>query len=192
VVQRPAVRYAQNGAVHIAYQVVGEGERDLVLVQGFLCHRDMDWELAVMADFCRKLASFRRLILFDKRGTGLSDRGAGIASLEERMDDVRAVMDAAGSERAVMMGVSEGAPMCVLFAATYPERTDALVLHGGMARSTEAADYPWAPPALGAIEAAVELVEPYFFNGQDIELWIPRLLTIHRPSSGSGVSAAPR
>jgi class 3 adenylate cyclase len=175
VVQRPAVRYAQNGAVHIAYQVVGEGERDLVLVQGFLCHRDMDWELAVMADFCRKLASFRRLILFDKRGTGLSDRGAGIASLEERMDDVRAVMDAAGSERAVMMGVSEGAPMCVLFAATYPERTDALVLHGGMARSTEAADYPWAPPALGAIEAAVELVEPYFFNGQDIELWIPSL-----------------
>lgn len=175
VVERPPVSYAQNHGVHIAYQVVGEGERDLVLVQGFLSHRDMDWDLPALARFCRMLGSFSRLILFDKRGTGLSDRVAGIATLEERMDDVRAVMDAAGSERAVLMGVSEGAPMCVLFAATYPERTGALVLHGGMARSTEADDYPWAPPALGAVEAAVELVEPYFFNGQDIELWIPSL-----------------
>jgi len=169
------VRYAQNETVHIAYQVVGEGERDFVLVQGYLSHIDMDWEHPGMARFFRTLASFSRLILFDKRGTGLSDRGVGIATLEERMDDVRAVMDAAGSERAVLMGVSEGAPMCLLFAATYPERTHALVLHGGMARSTEAPDYPWAPPAAGAIEAAIELIEPYFFTGEDIDLWVPSL-----------------
>jgi class 3 adenylate cyclase len=175
VLDRPPVRYAQNGEAHIAYQVVGEGEPDLVLVQGFLSHVDLDWEQPDTARFFRALASFSRLILFDKRGTGLSDRAAGIATLEDRMDDVRAVMDAAGSERAVLMGVSEGAPMCLLFAATYPERTHALVLHGGMARSTEAPDYPWAPPVEGAIEAAVELIEPYFFNGEDIELWMPSL-----------------
>jgi len=163
----------QNEGVHIAYQVVGEGERDLVLVQGYLSHLDMDWEHPPMARFFRALASFNRLILFDKRGTGLSDRGVGIATLETRMDDVRAVMDAARSERAVLMGVSEGAPMCLLFAATYPERTHALVLHGGMTRSTEAPDYPWAPPAAAAVEAAVELIEPYFFAGEDIELWVP-------------------
>lgn len=171
----PPVRYAQNEDVHIAYQVVGEGERDLVLVQGYLSHIDMDWEHPAMARFFSALASFSRLILFDKRGTGLSDRAVGIATLEERMDDVRTVMDAAGSERAVLMGVSEGAPMCLLFAATYPERTHALVLHGGMARSTEAPDYPWAPPAEGAVEAAIELIEPYFFTGEDIELWVPSL-----------------
>jgi class 3 adenylate cyclase len=175
VIEPSPVRYAQNEDVHIAYQLVGEGERDLVLVQGYLSHIDMDWEHPAMARFFRTLASFSRLILFDKRGTGLSDRAVGIATLEERMDDVRAVMDAAGSERAVLMGVSEGAPMCLLFAATYPERTHALVLHGGMARSTEAPDYPWAPPAAGAIEAAVELIEPYFFTGEDIELWVPSL-----------------
>jgi class 3 adenylate cyclase len=169
------VTYAQNGEVHIAYQVVGQGERDLVLVQGFLSHLDMQWEQPVMADFFRTLASFTRLILFDKRGTGLSDRAFGIGTLEERMDDVRSVMDAAGSERAVLMGVSEGAPMCLLFAATYPERTEALVLHGGMARSTEAPDYPWAPPAEAAIEAAIDLVEPCVHTGDDIEIWIPSL-----------------
>jgi class 3 adenylate cyclase len=173
VIEPPPVRYVQNEGVHIAYQVVGEGERDLVLVQGYLSHLDMDWEHPPMARFFRALASFNRLILFDKRGTGLSDRGVGIATLETRMDDVRAVMDAAGSERAVLMGVSEGVPMCLLLAATYPERTHALVLHGGMARSTEAPDYPWAPPAAAAVEAAVELIEPYFFAGEDIELWVP-------------------
>jgi class 3 adenylate cyclase len=173
VIEPPPVRYVQNEDVHIAYQVVGEGDRDLVLVQGYLSHLDMDWEHPPMARFFRALASFNRLILFDKRGTGLSDRAVGIATLEERMDDVRAVMDAAESDRAVLMGVSEGAPMCLLFAATYPERTHALVLHGGMARSTEAPDYPWGPPAAAAVEAAVELIEPYFFAGEDIDLWVP-------------------
>ena len=169
------MRYAQNGDVHIACRVLGEGERDLVLVQGFLSHIDMEWEQPEMARFLRKLASFSRLVLFDKRGTGLSDRAVGVGTLEEGMDDVRAVMDAVESERAVLMGVSEGAPMCVLFAATYPDRTDALVLHGGMARSTEAPDYPWAPPAEAAMEAASELVGPYLFTGEDIDIWAPSL-----------------
>jgi pimeloyl-ACP methyl ester carboxylesterase len=175
VTEPPPVQYAQNDGVHIAYQPIGEGERDLVLVQGYFSHIDMDWQQPVMARFVRALASFNRVILFDKRGTGLSDRAVPIATLEERMDDVRAVMDAAGSERAVLMGVSEGAPMSLLFAATYPERTHALVLHGGMARSTEAPDYPWAPPAPAALDAAVELIQPSFFTGDDIDLWVPSL-----------------
>jgi pimeloyl-ACP methyl ester carboxylesterase len=140
----------------------------------------MGWEQPVMAGFFDKLASFTRLILFDKRGTGLSDRNVGIGTLEGRMDDVRAVMEAAGSDRAVLMGVSEGAPMCVLFAATYPERTEALVLHGGMARSTEAPDYPWAPPAEAAMQAAVELVSPGLYAGDQIEIFAPSLADDHQ------------
>jgi class 3 adenylate cyclase len=175
VVGRTPVRYAQSGDVHIAYQVVGENERDLVLVQGFMSHLDLAWENPELARMFRSLASFSRLILFDKRGTGLSDRSVGAPTLEERMDDVRAVMDAAGSEHAVLMGISEGAPMCILFAATYPERTDALVLHGGMARSTEAPDYPWAPPADGLVEAARELVMPVVYEAEDIDIWMPSL-----------------
>ena len=171
----PPVRYAQSGDVNVAYQVVGENERDLVLVQGFASHLDLAWEQPELARMFRSLASFSRLILFDKRGTGLSDRSVGAPTLEERMDDVRAVMDAAGSEHAVLMGVSEGAPMCILFAATYPERTDALVLYGGMARSTEAPDYPWAPPADGLVEAAEELVMPVVYEGEDIDIWMPSL-----------------
>ncbi len=169
------VQYAQNEAVHLAYQVVGEGERDLVLVQGFMSHLDLEWENPGMAHFLRSLASIARLILFDKRGTGLSDRAVGTPTLEERMDDVRAVMDAAGSERAALMGISEGAPMCLLFAATYPERTEALVLHGGMARSTEAPDYPWAAPAEGFAEAATELIMPVVYEAEDIDIWMPSL-----------------
>src|ERR687898_3586800 len=108
VIQPSPVQYAQSESVHVAYQVVGEGERDLVLVQGFVSHLDLEWYNPHMARFIRGLASFSRLILFDKRGTGLSDRAVAPATLEERMDDVRAVMDAAGSERAVLMGMSGG------------------------------------------------------------------------------------
>ena len=169
------MRYAQSENVHIAYQVVGEGERDLVLVEGFVSHLDMEWDNPSQARFFRGLASFARLIRFDKRGTGLSDRAVAIGTLEERMDDVRAVMDAAGSERAVLMGISEGAPMCLLFAATYPERTHALVLQGGMARSIEAPDYPWASPADAVIEAGVELITPGLYTGDDMEIWAPSL-----------------
>lgn len=140
----PDVRYAKSGDVSIAYQVVGDGPRDLVLAPGFISHLEIDWEYSAHARFLHRLASFSRLILFDKRGTGLSDRPGGLPDLETRMDDVRAVMDAAGSERAVLFGYSEGGPMSCLFAATYPERTSALVLYGTYAKRQDPdEDYPW-------------------------------------------------
>ena len=145
----PAVQYARSGDVDIAYQVVGDGPFALVFVQGWVSNIEYVWEEPTFARFLRRLASFSRLILFDKRGTGLSDR-VGIdelPTLEQRMDDVRAVMDAVGVERAALLGVSEGGPMCVLFAATYPERTDALVMIGAYARRLWAEDYrPGATP----------------------------------------------
>ena len=129
----PETRYARSGNVRIAYQVLGSGPFDLVYVPGYVSNMDLYWEGPAWSDFFSRLASFSRLILFDKRGTGLSDRMAGVATLEERMDDVRAVMDAALSEKAALYGVSEGGPMALLFAATYPDRTRALVLYGSFA-----------------------------------------------------------
>jgi pimeloyl-ACP methyl ester carboxylesterase len=142
----PETRYTRSGDVNIAYQVVGEGPRDLVLVLGWVTHVEYIWEEPNAAAFLKRLASFSRLILFDKRGTGLSDRvpNTELPTLEQRMDDVRAVMDAAGSERAAVMGISEGGPMCLLFAATYPERTTALILIGAYARRSWAPDHEWA------------------------------------------------
>jgi len=122
---------------------VGTGPLDLLVVPGFISHLERAWENAGYARFLRQLASFSRLIRFDKRGTGLSDRIANIPTLEERMDDVRAVMDATGSKRAALFGISEGGPMSVLFAATYPERTSALVLYGSIAKGSWCPDYPW-------------------------------------------------
>ena len=130
----PETRYAKSGELRIAYQVAGSGPLDLVYVPGFVSNIDLFWEIPEWAYFFGRISAFSRLILFDKRGTGLSDRVAGIATLEERMDDVRAVMDAAGSERAALFGVSEGGPMSLLFAATYPQRARALVLYGSYAR----------------------------------------------------------
>src|SRR6476469_9695665 len=138
----PEVRYAITGDVAIAYQVIGDGPLDLVLVHGWVCTFAAGWEREQIARFYRRLASMGRLIMFDKRGTGMSDRVRGIATLEERMDDVRAVMDAVGSERAALIGISEGGPMCTLFAATYPERTVALVGIGTFARRTPGPGYP--------------------------------------------------
>lgn len=133
--EAPETRYAKSGDVHIAYQVVGNGPFDLVFVPGFVSNIELFWEMPEWADFFTRLAAFSRLILFDKRGTGLSDRDVGIAMLEERMDDVRAVVDAAGSERAALFGISEGGAMSLLFAATYPRRARALLLYGSYARS---------------------------------------------------------
>jgi pimeloyl-ACP methyl ester carboxylesterase len=142
---RPDTRYARSGEVNIAYQVVGEGPLDLVFVSGWVSNLDLMWQEPSYARFLRRLASFSRLILFDKRGTGLSDRvpEADLPTLEARMDDVRAVLDAAGSERAALLGHSEGGPMCLLFAATYPERTVALVLIGTYARRLVGDGYPF-------------------------------------------------
>jgi len=144
---RPETRYAQSGDVNIAYQVVGRGPRDLVFVPGWVSNVELFWEEPTMVRFIERLASFSRLILFDKRGTGLSDRVVDIPDLETRMDDLRAVMDAAGSARAALLGVSEGGPMSVLFAATYPERTAAMIMIAGFPRRTWAPDYPWGPKA---------------------------------------------
>jgi pimeloyl-ACP methyl ester carboxylesterase len=140
---QPETRYARSGDVNIAYQVVGDGPFDIVFVPGFVTHLELAWKLSSFAPFLEELASFSRLIRFDKRGTGMSDRVSGAPTLETRMDDVRAVMDAAGSARAALFGLSEGAPMSLLFAATYPERTAALVLRSGFPRTMWAADYPW-------------------------------------------------
>jgi class 3 adenylate cyclase len=138
-------RYAKSGDVHVAYQVAGEGPVDLVVVQGWSTHLELLWEDPGWRAFYRRLASFSRLILFDKRGTGLSDRVSvsEMPTLEQRMDDVRAVMDAAGSDSASVLGISEGGPMSVLFAASYPERTRALVLYGSFPRITRGDGYPW-------------------------------------------------
>jgi pimeloyl-ACP methyl ester carboxylesterase len=137
----PVTRYARSGDVSIAYQVLGDGPFDVVWVPGAFSHVELNWSIPNRAAFHRRLASFCRLIMFDKRGTGMSDR-AGIANLETRMDDVRAVMDAAGSDRAALFGVSEGGPMCALFSATYPERTWGLVLFASFPRIMWAPDYP--------------------------------------------------
>jgi pimeloyl-ACP methyl ester carboxylesterase len=139
-------RYAKSGDVHIAYQVVGDTGPDLVLVPGWVSHVEYAWEDPSFSRFLRRLASFSRLILLDRRGTGLSDRVSDLPSLEQRMDDVRAVMDEAGVEQATLFGVSEGGPMCILFAATHPRRTRALVLFGTAARWTRAPDYPIGIP----------------------------------------------
>ena len=143
----PETMYARSGDVNIAYQVIGDAPIDLVFVMGWVSHLEYFWREPSFARFLLRLASFARLILFDKRGTGLSDRVPNneLPTLEQRMDDVRAVMDAVGSERAALCGVSEGGPMCSLFAATYPEKTLALVMIGTYAKRIRDDEYPWAP-----------------------------------------------
>ncbi len=144
---QPQTKYAKSGAVNIAYQVVGKGPPDLVFVMGWVSNIDEFWTEPSFAHFLERLASFSRLIVFDKRGTGLSDRvhESRLPTLEERMDDVRAVMDAAGAQKAALLGISEGGPLCALFAASYPQRTNALLMFGSFARRLRADDYPWAP-----------------------------------------------
>ena len=137
----PETRYARSGDVMIAYQVVGEGPFDVVFAPGSVSHVELYWEAAGVAALLRGVAGHARVMVFDKRGTGLSDWVAGAPTLEERSDDIRAVMDAAGSQRAALFGVSEGVPMSVVFAAAHPERVSALVLYGGMARTLWAPDY---------------------------------------------------
>jgi pimeloyl-ACP methyl ester carboxylesterase len=138
----PAVRYARSGDVHVAYQVVGDGPVDIVFVEGFVTNRHVVWEEPSYRRFVDRLGAFARVILFDKRGMGLSDR-VQAGTLEERMDDVRAVMDAAGSERAALIGESEGGPLSMLFAAAHPERTLALILAGAEVKEEITEDWPW-------------------------------------------------
>ena len=164
---RPATRYAKSGDVHIAYQIFGKGGVDLVVVPGWASHIEHAWNDPVFANFLTRLGSFSRVIWFDKRGTGLSDREVGMPTLEQRMDDVRAVMDAAGSKRAVVFGVSEGGSMSALFAATHPDRTSSLILYGAFACRVWSAAYPWAP-TLEERQRWIESLERGW--GGDVEL----------------------
>jgi pimeloyl-ACP methyl ester carboxylesterase len=141
-VSAPPIRYAASGDIHLAYQVVGDGPIDLVVVAGAVTNLEVLWDLREYREWVEELAAFTRVILFDKRGMGLSDR-VRIGTLEERMDDVRAIMDHAGSESAVLLGVSEGGPMSMLFAATYPERARALILAGAEVKEETTDDWPW-------------------------------------------------
>ena len=169
-------RYAKSGDVNVAYQVIGDGPLDLVLVPGWVSDVEQAWEDPSFAAFLRRLTSFARLILLDRRGTGLSDRVAELPGLEERMDDVRAVMDAAGSQRAALFGISEGGPMCMLFAATYPERTAALVLNGAYARGRWSKDYPWAKTS-EQVEEDLAIVEREWGAAADMSNAAPSLMS---------------
>ena len=170
----PRTRYAlTSDGIHIAYQVLGQGERDIVFVPGLMSHLDLLWEDADTAGFFQRLATLGRLILFDKRDTGLSDRAPGGSSLEERMDDVRAVMHAAGSARAVLFGYSEGAPMSILFAATYPRQVCALVLGSAAARWFPAPDYPCGHQAQEMFDALRDIAAHRWGQGDTIEWYLP-------------------
>jgi pimeloyl-ACP methyl ester carboxylesterase len=173
-VVQPETRYAKSGDLNIAYQVVGEGPFDLIYVPGWISNVEESWEVPECGHFLRRLASFSRLILFDKRGTGLSDRvsNESLPTLEQRMDDVRAVLDAAGSEQAVVLGASEGGNMSVLFAATHPERVRALVLVGVYAKRRWSPDYPWAPTEEQR-EREYELLEREWAREMDISALAP-------------------
>jgi class 3 adenylate cyclase len=167
-VDLPETRYARSGEFNIAYQVVGEGPFDLVWIPSFAHHVELSWENPPIAAFLGRLASICRLLLFDKRGTGMSDRVVGVPTLETRMDDIRAVMDAGRSDRAVVMGLGDAGPLSVLFAATYPERTSALVLVNSSPRVTRTADLPWLPTRGELEQRADELArrwgEPAFMD----------------------------
>ncbi|HEX9415609.1 MAG TPA: adenylate/guanylate cyclase domain-containing protein [Gaiellaceae bacterium] len=164
----PETRYAKSGDVNIAYQVVGDGPRDLVYVPGWVSHIELAWELPDLARGFERLSSFSRLIVFDKRGTGMSDPvpASEMPTLEQRMDDVRAVMDAVGSERAAIFGASEGGNMSMLFAATHPDRTIALCTFGSTAKRIWSPDYPWAPTVEERSEGFAQ-VERLWMTGMD-------------------------
>jgi pimeloyl-ACP methyl ester carboxylesterase len=170
----PAAKYARSSDVSIAYLVAGGPGPDVVLVLGWASNVEYLWNEPVGAPFLRRLGSFSRLIMLDRRGTGLSDRVSELPSIEKRMDDVRAVMDSVGSERAVLFGVSEGGPMCITFAATYPERTSALILYGTFARIPFAEDYPIGVP-LEMFEAFATRAAEHWGTGVSLHGFAPSL-----------------
>lgn len=188
----PQTRYAKSGDVNIAFQVLGSGPVDLVFVMGWVSNIDEFWTEPSFARFLERLASFSRLIVFDKRGTGLSDRvdESNLPTLEQRMDDVRAVLDAVGSRQAALLGISEGASMCALFAATYPERTAAFLSFGGFPRMAAAPDWPWGrseesmqlfyqaiQEGWGSQPVGLEARIPSRANDQAFRQWWTRYLT---------------
>ncbi|HSI26088.1 MAG TPA: adenylate/guanylate cyclase domain-containing protein [Aeromicrobium sp.] len=174
MIRQPNTQYARSGDLSIAYQVVGDGPIDILVVPGTVSHVELIWEVPTAVHFLERVASFARVLMFDRRGTGLSDPVTGVPTLEERIDDARAVMEAAGSQRAAIFGVSEGVPMGLLFAATHPEMVSELVLYGGMARSTWAEDYPWATPREALLESS-EQMAPHLYDGAFIEIMAPSI-----------------
>src|SRR5919205_809046 len=168
----PRTRYARSGDAHIAYQVLGDGPIDIVMVPGFVSNVEHYWEMPNVPELFGRIASFSRLILWDKRGTGLSDPVVGIPALEERIDDLRAVLDAVGSDRTALWGVSEGGPMSVMFAATYPERTSELILYGTTPRFSRAPDFPHGWPE-EFVDRQLTQVEERWGEGALIEMFAP-------------------
>ena len=197
----PTTRYARSGEISIAYQVVGDKAFDLIWVPGWISNVEESWEVPEYAHFLRRLASFSRLILFDKRGTGLSDRVSNdrLPTLEQRMDDVRVVLDAIGSERSAVFGASEGGNLSILFAAAHPERVHALVLQAVYAKRLWSADYPWAP-TLEQRELDTQLIEREWAGEMDVSRLAPsaaedpalmrRITTFFRRSASPGAAAA--
>jgi pimeloyl-ACP methyl ester carboxylesterase/DNA-binding CsgD family transcriptional regulator len=195
----PVTRYARSGDVHIAWQSLGEGPLDLIFVPGWVSHVEASWRFPEVAGFLRTLSRSCRLLVFDKRGTGLSDPMPRASTMEERMDDVRAVLDAASVRRAVVFGASEGVSLSVLFAATWPERTLGLVAYGGFAARRRTLDYPWAPSD-EARAKLLELVERSWGGPMDLDTLAPsrakdarfvtRFASYLRQSASPGAAAA--
>jgi class 3 adenylate cyclase len=166
------IAYAKSRGLSVAYAVIGEGPLDLVVVPGLVSHVEAAFDQPALERTLRRLASFARVITFDKPGTGLSDPVDGAPTLEERMEDLAAVLDAVNADRPALLGVSEGAPMCALFAATYPARTRALIMYGCYARGTADDDYPWAPEPV-QVELACELIDAEWGHGALLDLYAP-------------------
>jgi len=169
----PEVRFARSGDVDVAYHTLGNGPTDLVYAQGNYTHLEIMWELPQFRRYCERLGEFTRLILFDKRGMGMSDRVPGATTLEQRMDDIRAVMDAVGSESAAIMGESEGGPLALLFAAAHPERTRALVLQGAEVRERQDEDWPWGEAMTEEFERSMATLPERWGEGRGFALLVP-------------------
>jgi class 3 adenylate cyclase len=200
---RPVVRYAKSGNVHVAYQLFGSGSLNLIVTPGSISHLDYYWQEPGLRRFLEELGNFANVAVFDKRGTGLSDRESGVPTYEERMDDIRAVMDAANFHDALLMGLSEGTPMSVLFAASYPSRTKGLVLYGSEAKGMWSPDYPWEATreeweesfertdrtwgTMEATERAVKALAPSRLGDEKFSSWLGEM---RRMGSSPGAAIA--
>ena len=167
--EKPLTQYTKSGRINIAYQVFGSGKMDMVYIPGWISNIDLMWDCPELVYFLKEMAKVCRVILFDKRGTGLSDRLSDLSSLEERMDDIRAVMDAVGSKKAILFGHSEGGSVSALFSATYPERTVALITFGVFAKRRWSEDYPWAPTDEERQEV-YDLIENHWGSDKEMNL----------------------
>ena len=165
--QTSQTRYTKNGDIHITYQVFGKGDVDIVFVPGFISHIENYWDEPGFARWLRRMGSFARVVMFDKQGAGLSDRMGELPGLDERMDDVKAVMDAVGLEKAALFGISEGGSLATLFAASHPERSTALILYGAFARFTS-----WIPTQ-EALDELFAYIDAAWGSGESLPLFAP-------------------